>query len=139
MLFVTAIVMFIAVLLLGGLFFWVHSLPERMAHKSQKLQMEIVALLCLIALFTHMHIFWIAALLLAFIDFPGVMSPFTRIAVALERAAPPAAAGAASPDRPTPPDLSAPPAAPPDTVRHAPPDSPAETAAAPAERRDGEA
>ena len=41
-----------------------------MAHKSQKLQFEIVAVLGLISLFTHMHIFWIAGLLLALIDLP---------------------------------------------------------------------
>ena len=36
-----------------------------MAHKSQKLQFEIVAVLGLLALFTHVHLFWIAGLLLA--------------------------------------------------------------------------
>ena len=35
------------------------------AHRGHKLQFEIVAVLCLISLFTHMHIFWIAGLLLA--------------------------------------------------------------------------
>jgi len=32
-------------------------MPERMAHKSQKLQFEIVAVLGLLALFTHNHLF----------------------------------------------------------------------------------
>jgi len=35
--------------------FTVASLPERMAHKSEKLQFEIVAILGLLALFTHIH------------------------------------------------------------------------------------
>ena len=54
----------------GMLFLRLHTLPERMAHKSQKLQFEIVAVLGLLALFTHMHIFWVAGLLLALIDLP---------------------------------------------------------------------
>ena len=41
-----------------------------MAHKSQKLQFEIVAVLGLLALFTHIHLFWIAGLLLALVDLP---------------------------------------------------------------------
>jgi hypothetical protein len=58
------------VLGIGNLYLRLHSLPERMAHKSQKLQFEIVAVLGLLALFTHIHLFWIAALLLALIDLP---------------------------------------------------------------------
>ena len=54
-----------AVLGVGNIYLRLHSLPERMAHKSQKLQFEIVAVLGLLALFTHIHLFWIAALLLA--------------------------------------------------------------------------
>ena len=59
-----------AVVMFGVVFLRLHTLPERMAHKSQKIQFEIVAILGLIALFTHMHIFWVAGLLLAMIDFP---------------------------------------------------------------------
>ena len=66
------ILLLVAVLMFGILFFRLHSLPERMAHRTHKLQFEIVAVLCLIALFTHMHIFWIAALLLALIDLPDI-------------------------------------------------------------------
>jgi hypothetical protein len=36
--------------------------------------------LALIAMFTHMHIFWIAGLLLAMIDFPDLATPLKRIA-----------------------------------------------------------
>jgi hypothetical protein len=68
-----------------GIFFWtIHSLPERMAHRSKKIQMDIVALLCLIGLFTHEHAFWIAALLLAWIDIPDFFAPFRRLAIAVE-------------------------------------------------------
>jgi len=68
-----------------GIFFWtIHSLPERMAHRSKKIQMDIVAVLCLIGLFTHEHAFWIAALLLAYIDIPDFLAPFRRMATAVE-------------------------------------------------------
>ena len=64
-----------------------HTLPERMAHKSHKLQFEIVAVLGLIALFTHMHIFWIAGLLLAMIDLPDFGGSLSRIAGSAEKIA----------------------------------------------------
>jgi hypothetical protein len=62
-------------------------LPERMAHKSQKLQFEIVAVLGLLALFTHIHLFWIAALLLAMVDLPDFGTPLRRIAGSVEKIA----------------------------------------------------
>jgi hypothetical protein len=58
-----------------------------MAHKGQKLQFEIVAVLGLIALFTHVHIFWIAGLLLALVDLPDFSTPLTRIAGSVEKIA----------------------------------------------------
>ena len=76
-----------AVLWAGTLYWKLHSLPERMAHKSQKLQFEIVAVLGLISLFTHMHIFWVAALLLAMIDLPDFGTPLRTIAGSVERIA----------------------------------------------------
>jgi hypothetical protein len=76
-----------AVLMFGILFLRLHTLPERMAHKSHKLQFEIVAVLGLIALFTHMHIFWIIGLLLAMIDFPDFGNSLNRIAGSTEKLA----------------------------------------------------
>jgi hypothetical protein len=84
---VMAVVLALAVLMFGILFLRLHSLPERMAHRTHKLQFEIVAVLCLIALFTHMHIFWIAALLLALIDLPDFGTPLSRIATSAEKIA----------------------------------------------------
>jgi hypothetical protein len=81
-------VFLVATLLWAGTLYWrLHSLPERMAHKTQKLQMEIVAVLGLISLFTHMHIFWIAGLLLAMIDLPDFGTPMRSIAESVERIA----------------------------------------------------
>ena len=75
------------VLVVGNLFLRLHTLPERMAHKSQKLQFEIVAVLGLIALFTHTHLFWVAGLILALIDIPDWGSPLRRIAGSTEKLA----------------------------------------------------
>lgn len=84
---VTAVFLMLAVIAFGVLYFRLHSLPEHIAHKSQKVQMELVAVLCLIALFTHMHVFWIAALILAFIDLPDFGTPLRRIAGSVEKIA----------------------------------------------------
>jgi hypothetical protein len=81
---VTIILLAVGVLMFGVLFFWLHALPERVAHKSQKVQFEIVAVLALISLFTHMHIFWIVGLVLAFIDIPDFGAMMGRIARSLE-------------------------------------------------------
>ena len=78
----------VAVILWVGTLYWkLHSLPERMAHRTHKLQFEIVAVLGLISLFTHMHIFWIAGLLLAMIDLPDFGTPLRSIAGSVERIA----------------------------------------------------
>jgi hypothetical protein len=84
---VMAIVLAVSVIGFGVLYFRLHALPEQIAHKGQKVQFEIVALLCLIALFTHMHIFWIAGLLLAFVEFPDFGGFLGRIAGSVERMA----------------------------------------------------
>jgi hypothetical protein len=76
-----------AVLIVGNLYLHLHSLPERMAHKSQKLQFEIVAVLGLLALFTHIHLFWVVGLLLAMIDLPDFGTPLRSIAGSVEKIA----------------------------------------------------
>ena len=81
------IFLIVAVLAVGNFYLQLHSLPERMAHKSQKLQFEIVAVLGLLALFTHIHLFWIGALLLAMIDLPDFSTPLRSIAGSVEKIA----------------------------------------------------
>jgi hypothetical protein len=78
------VTLFLAVLGVGLLFFRLHTLPERLAHKTNKLQFEIVAVLGLLSLFTHNHAFWVAGLLLAFIDLPDFGGRLERIAGSLE-------------------------------------------------------
>ena len=82
-----AVFLVAAVLAVGLLYLRLHSLPEHLAHKSSKLQYEVVAVLCLLALFTHVHLFWVAGLLLALIDIPDFGRPLRRMATSLERIA----------------------------------------------------
>ena len=84
---VVGIILIAAVLGVGNLYLHLHTLPERMAHKSQKLQFEIVAVLGLLALFTHNHLFWVIGLFLAMIDLPDFGTPLRRIAGSVERMA----------------------------------------------------
>jgi hypothetical protein len=84
---VTSIILVLCVVGFGVLFLRLHTLPERMAHKSKKIQFEIVAVLGLLALFTHIHAFWVAGLLLALIDFPDFGSFMGRIAGSVEKIA----------------------------------------------------
>src|SRR5215207_9704118 len=81
------IILVLSVLGFGSLFFRLHTLPERMAHRSHKLQFEIVAVLGLLALFTHIHLFWVAGLLLAMIDIPDFGTPLRSIAGSVEKIA----------------------------------------------------
>jgi hypothetical protein len=68
------------IILTGVVFLVIHSLPERMAHKSKKVLLDLIALLCLLALLTHEHLFWFIAIILAFIDIPDFLTPVNRIA-----------------------------------------------------------
>ena len=84
---VVGIVLIGAVLAVGNLYLHLHTLPERMAHKSQKLQFEIVAVLGLLALFTHNHLFWVIGLFLAMVDLPDFGTPLRRIAGSVDKMA----------------------------------------------------
>ncbi|WP_137113531.1 hypothetical protein [Mesorhizobium sp. GR13] len=79
--------MVVAVFTAGVLYMRLHALPEHLAHRTRKVQIEIVGVLGLIALFTHSPIFWIAALLLAMIDLPDFLSPLRSMAKSLRRVA----------------------------------------------------
>src|SRR5690348_7163646 len=84
---VTGLFLVGTLLWVGTLYWKLHSLPERMAHRTHKMQFEIVGVLGLISLFTHMHIFWVAGLLLAMIDLPDFGTPIRSIADSVERIA----------------------------------------------------
>jgi hypothetical protein len=84
---VVGIVLIGAILMIGNLYLRLHALPEQMAHKSQKLQFEIVAVLGLLALFTHIHLFWVIGLLLAMVDLPDWGTPLRSIAGSVKQIA----------------------------------------------------
>lgn len=84
---VMVVFMLAAILVVGNLYFQLHAFPERMAHRTNLVQMEIVAVLALISLFTHNHLFWIAGLLLALVRFPDFSTPMASIAGSLEKLA----------------------------------------------------
>jgi hypothetical protein len=75
----------LVVLLAGNFYLRLHALPEQLAHGSHKIQLQVVAVLALIALFTHSHIYWIAALLLALVPVPDFAAPINSIAASLEK------------------------------------------------------
>ena len=87
LLIVLTVILAVSVLGFGVFYFRLHSLPEHIAHKNKKIQAELVALLCLVSLFTHQHIFWIIALVLAFIELPDFGGPLQRIAGSAEKLA----------------------------------------------------
>ena len=82
---VMLVFLLIAVISIGLVYLKLHALPEHMAHRTNKVQLQFVAVLALLALFTHNHVFWIAALLLALIELPDFSTPMTSIALSLER------------------------------------------------------
>ena len=84
---VVGIILIAAILMVGNFYLHLHTMPERMAHKSQKFQFEIVAVLGLLALFTHNHLFWVIGLFLAMIDLPDFGTPMRRIARSVEKMA----------------------------------------------------
>jgi len=92
---VVSLFVLLAVVGLGVFYFKLHALPEQLAHRGQKIQFQLVAVLGLLALFTHNHAFWIAGLLLALVPLPDFTTPLGTIARSLERladaASPPAA------------------------------------------------
>jgi hypothetical protein len=92
---VTLVFVVACIILAGVVFLTIHSLPERMAHKSKKILLDLIALLCLLALLTHEHLFWFIAIVLAFIDIPDFLTPVSRIATSVE-----AIAGQEAGDRP---------------------------------------
>jgi len=76
-----------AIVLLGVLYFTLHSLPERMAHKGNATQLQLISILCILALFTHNNIFWVLALVLAAFRTPDFVTPLNNMAQSLQRMA----------------------------------------------------
>jgi hypothetical protein len=87
MMVMTGIFLLLIIISVGVLYFSLHSLPERLSHRTNQVQAGVVAVLCLLALFTHNHVFWIIAILLAFIRIPDFETPIYSISDSLQRLA----------------------------------------------------
>jgi hypothetical protein len=83
-LFTFTVIMMLAIILgIGVLYFTVHALPEKMAHKANSTQLQLIGVLALLALFTHNNLFWVAALLLAAVRLPDIVTPINSMAESL--------------------------------------------------------
>ncbi len=80
-----AVAVFLVLLALGfgGLYFTIQAIPDRLADSASKVQLQIVGLLGLLSLFTMNNAYWVAALLLAAIRVPDIVTPLRDIALEL--------------------------------------------------------
>ena len=84
LLFMATVVFLIMVALgFGALYFTIQAIPDRLADGASKVQLQIVGLLGLLSLFTMNNAFWVAALLLAAIRIPDLVTPLRDIVGAL--------------------------------------------------------
>ncbi len=83
--FTVVAVFFIGLILIVGVaYFTLHALPEKMAHRANSAQLQLISILVVLALFTHNNLFWVAALLLAAVRVPDIATPLESIARSLE-------------------------------------------------------
>jgi hypothetical protein len=81
---VMAVILIAVILIAGVLYFKLHAIPEHIAHGKNHTQIQLIAILTILALFTHNNIFWIAALVLAVVELPDFLAPLKSIAKSLE-------------------------------------------------------
>ena len=89
---VMAVFLLVAVVSVGLVYLKLHALPEHMAHRTSKVQLQFVAVLALLALFTHNHVFWIAGAAARARRAPGLLDA-DELDRALARDGSPAATG----------------------------------------------
>ncbi|XDA96484.1 hypothetical protein AB1M95_10065 [Sulfitobacter sp. LCG007] len=78
----------IAIFVLLGIFYLtLHAIPERMAHKSNHMQLQLISILAVLALFTHNNLFWVIAILIAAVRVPDFMTPLESMSRSLARMA----------------------------------------------------
>ena len=76
----------------GALYFTIQAIPDRLVEGAGKAQMQVVGLLGLISLFTLNNAYWIAAILLAAVRIPDLVTPLKEIARSMAGNAAPVAA-----------------------------------------------
>jgi len=88
-LFTVVVILIVALFVAVGIFYLkLHSLPEQLSHKANSTQLQLIAVLGLLALFTHNNAFWVLALLLAVVRWPDFSTPLNSIADSLKTMAP---------------------------------------------------
>lgn len=84
---VVVILLVILLMAIGILYLKLHAIPERLAHKHNNTQLQVIAVLAILALLTHNNFFWFAALLLSVVRIPDFSTPIKSIADSLKRIA----------------------------------------------------
>ena len=81
----TATVIFLVLVAIGfgALYFTIQAIPDRLANSASKVQLQIVGLLGLLSLFTMNNAYWVAALLLAAVRIPDLVTPLRDISRAM--------------------------------------------------------
>jgi len=67
----------------GVFFLKLHSVPDRMAHKANHNQLQLIGLLTLLALLTHHNVLWLIALVVAALNPPDLLTPLRSMARSL--------------------------------------------------------
>ncbi len=80
---VAAVILVIAILTIGILYFKLHAIPEQIAHGKNHAQIQLIAILTLLALLTHNNLFWVLALVIAVVEVPDFITPLKSIATSL--------------------------------------------------------
>ena len=81
------VLLVVLLLVVGNFYLKLHALPERLAHRRNNTQLQIIMVLALLALFTHNNVLWVAALLLAVVELPDYATPLRTMADSLEKMA----------------------------------------------------
>ena len=76
---IVVVLVLVLALVLGSVYFKLHALPERMAHSKNSTQLQLIAVLAILALLTHNNVFWVGALLLAVVRLPDFITPLNSI------------------------------------------------------------
>ena len=79
------VILLVALMGIGVLYFKLHSLPEQMGVKFNSTQFQLISVLSVLALFTHNNTFWVLALLIAVIRIPDFSTPINSIADSLKK------------------------------------------------------
>ncbi len=78
------VIVILAIMVVGALYFTLHALPEKMAHRANSNHTLLISVMLLVSLFTHNNYFFIGALLLAAVRLPDWTTPLNSIAKSLE-------------------------------------------------------